>query len=35
LTPEDPLAEFQISSGAQRGDSMETVPLAQLARREN
>jgi len=46
LTPENPLAEFQIGSGAQRGsrlslyanrlvhqggDSMETVPLAQLA----
>jgi len=46
VTPENPLAEFEISSGAQRGsrltlyanrlvhqagDSMETVPLAQLA----
>ena len=46
MTPDNPLAEFEISSGAQRGsrlglyanrlvhqggDSMETVPLAQLA----
>lgn len=46
MTPQNPLAEFEISSGAQRGsrlslyanrlahlggDSMETVPLAQLA----
>ena len=42
MTPENPLAEFQISSGSQLalyanrlvhqgGDSMETVPLAQLA----
>jgi hypothetical protein len=46
VTPDNPLAEFEISSGAQRGsrltlyanrlshqggDSMETVPLAQLA----
>ena len=46
MTPDSPLAEFEFSSGAQRGsrltlyanrllhhggDSMETVPLAQLA----
>ena len=46
MTPQNPLAEFEISSGAQRGsrlslyanrlahqggDSMESVPLAQLA----
>lgn len=46
MTPDNPLAEFEISSGAQQGarlvlqanrlvfqggDSMETVPLAQLA----
>jgi len=46
VTPDNPLAEFEISSGAQQGsrlllyanrlayqggDSMETVPLAQLA----